>query len=107
MGEAQNPGPKGQNRPGNRAPGMRINQAETQARWHGTRAASHAPAGERTKGNRPGPKPSDNRIGNRPGGSVGEVSNSAIMRTNKPSRAGSAQRKQTFNYPKQGKERRQ
>jgi hypothetical protein len=43
--------------------------------------------------------PSDNHEGNHPGGSSGEVSNQAAMKKQRASRAGSAQRNQTNNYP--------
>ena len=93
MGEAQNPGPWGQHHIGSRVPNARTKQAQAPARWHGTRAVPQAPAGERTKGIYPGPNPSDDQIGNRPVGSGRGSSNSAAMKTNRSSRAGSAQRK--------------
>ena len=39
IGEAKNPGPKGRNRSGNRAPGVRYQEEQAPARRHGSRAA--------------------------------------------------------------------
>ena len=102
IGEALNPGPNRRTSRLSRSPRRshtpqgRTNQKPTQASRRGDRAASKAPAGERTKGNRPGPKPSDDRAGNRPGGNGGgDYKAPAAMKTHSKSSAGTAQRTQT------------
>ncbi len=67
----------------------------TQASRRGDGQRRMHPQGERTKGNRPGPKPSDDRAGNRPGGNGGGVSKAPAAMKNLPrSSAGTAQRNQ-------------
>ena len=99
IGEANNPGPPSPRRQPRNSPRRshtpqgRTNRKPTQASRRGDRAVSKAPAGERTKGNRPGPKPSNDRLGNRPGGNGGGVPKApAAMRNEPTSSAGTAQR---------------
>ena len=72
IGEAKNPGPKGRNRSGNRAPGVRHEPVEASARRHGSRAAPTPPRNPITMNNPPiGTPGNDGRPGAedlRPGG---------------------------------------
>ena len=95
MGEAKNPGPPANyNPPWTHAPGLRQEQAQAQARWHGTRAVPNAPAGEYAKGMYPGPNPSSAGVGPDPRRNTGCNYSSTNMSTNYMSRAGTAQHTQ-------------
>jgi hypothetical protein len=106
IGEAENPGPQGAsqfttNQPAwNHAPEQRHQQFQAYDKWCGTWALPKAPAGEFTKGTYPGPKPSDDPAGNRPGGTAGGDQHQAAMINNNMSRAGTAQHTQ----PKRGRD---
>ena len=108
IGEATNPGPgsrshektkqstdrqEHQRHPsGNHAPGWSRKHSRAQARQHGARAAPQAPAGESAKGNRPGPKPTDDRSRSPPSGNGGRNRNPSTMRSYYKSRAETVQR---------------
>ena len=95
IGEAQNPGPARRRTPQYRTEshvlGKRDDTFRARDGRRGARAVPTPPAGEYAKGIRPGPNPTSDRTGNRPAGNDRGDRLSTAMRTNRPSRPGSAQ----------------
>ena len=108
IGEASHPGPwtgkRGQyphllqqaNPGGNHAPGWRHNDEQAPTMQRGVWGAPTAFAGALAEGIRPGPNPSADLIGNRPGGNGGRNRQPSAMISSNMSRAGTAQRTNSY-----------